>query len=171
MNKKFGNYSIFIAVVLLLIIFQYIVVYNINGNKIENYIVNKTSKTLKANTANIVFLDKLKTDFGLVVLFETSIKDSPIGYAVFEKDAIFNRYGNEDFAIYENRLTYNGDKGALVDLSSENVFEFQDDKILLINSKQNKKGLIKYYVISIILLIIAIYSSYICIKQLIRNKN
>ncbi|MGK0466245.1 hypothetical protein [Clostridium sp.] len=133
MNKKFGNYSIFIAVVLLLIIFQYTLLYNINGNKIENYIVHRISKTSKENNANIVVLDKLKTDFGLVVLFETSIKDKPIGYAVFEKDAIFNKYYNEDFATYENRLTYNGDQDAIIDLISENVFKFQDDKIELIN--------------------------------------
>ncbi|WP_291632411.1 hypothetical protein [Clostridium sp.] len=167
MHKNFGK--IIVTAILLGIILQYTLVYNINGNKIENYIVHKISKTSKENTANIVVLDKLKTDFGLVVLFETSIKDKPIGYAVFEKDAIFNRYGNEDFAIYENR--HNGDQDALVDLSSENVFEIQDDKIELINSKQNKKGLIKYYVNGIIFLISAIYGSYTWIKQLIRNKS
>lgn len=178
MNKKVeSKHSILIfgitviTIVLLSIIFQYTLNYNINGNKIENYITQRISKISKENDTNIVVLDKLKTDFGLVILFETSIKNKPIGYAVFKKDAIFNKYYNEDFATYDNRLDYNGDSDALIDLNSENVFKFQDDKIELINSKQNKKRLIKYYVDGILLLIIFIYGLFICIKQLRIKRN
>lgn len=156
-SKKYSPIlgMIFILAGFTLIFFQYIFIYNINDNDIEKYISQRITKVTEDLDVNAVVIDKLRTEYGLVVLFHTNVDKNPIGYAVFEKDAIFNRYDNEDFALYDNRIDYNGDMDALIDLNSGNVFQFVDDEIILINSQYNNKALIEYY-LSIIIGIIAI---------------
>ncbi|MCT4619702.1 MAG: hypothetical protein N4A62_09985 [Marinisporobacter sp.] len=177
-KKMRNNYNrlksgiIFMILGLVLVGFQYTFIYNINGNNVENYITQQIrEETKKTFEININVIDKLNTEFGLIVLFKTTIEEKPIGYAVFEKDAILNRYSNEDFALYENKLDYNGDSDALIDLTSDNVFKFKNDKIELINSKHTNKRLIKYYVIKLVSCISIVYGLFIFLRVLIRKKN
>jgi len=152
----------FILLGVSLIVFQYISIYNIRDT--DHYIVEKLNDTTIMRNAQITVLDELKTDYGLVVLFETTVKDTPIGYAVFEKDGLLNRYSNEDFALYDNPTDYYGDMDALSDLKSKNVFQFDDKEVILVSSIDNSHGVVKYYCSILVVVLSLVYGIRICLK-------
>ncbi len=152
----------FILIGVFLIVFQYISIYNIRDT--DRYIVENLKNTSKMRNAEITVIDELKTDYGLVVLFETSVKDTPIGYAVFEKDGLLNRYNNEDFALYNNPTDYFGDMDALNDLKSKNVFKFDDKEVILVSSIDNTYGVVEYYCSILVVVLSFVYGVRICLK-------
>ncbi len=154
-QSKIGVF--FILVGFFLIFFQYFFVYTINENDINQYMSQRISNVIEDVDIKIDVIDQLRTEYGLVVLFQTNVEEKPIGYAVFEKDAIFNRYVNEDFALYNNRITHNLDTDVLVDLNCGYVFQFVDDKIVVVNTQPMNKPLIKYYILIVIAILAIAY--------------
>jgi hypothetical protein len=142
-NKSNGG-MFFILLGVFLIFFQYFFVYNINEKDINQFVSQQINMAKEDVDIQVDVIDQLRTKYGLVVLFQTNLDEKPIGYAVFKKDAIFNRYGNEDFVLYGNRITHNGDRGVLVDLNRGYVFQFIDDEIIVINDHDLTSGLIRY---------------------------
>ena len=143
-NDKIGAIVI-IVICVGIILLQYFAIYNISGNNIEKFITKQIIREVDVSDCEVRVIDDIKTKYGLVVLFETDVKEKPIGYAVFEKDRFLDRYYSEDFALYDDRATYINDSDALIDLKNDTVFQFANDEIKILNSKSSNKGLIKYY--------------------------
>lgn len=89
----------FVLLGLFIIVFHYFFTYNINESKIEELIKREVIKEIKGLKDNIEIIDKLKTKYGLVVLFKVSSNKERIGYLVLKKDGILNRYYKEDYYI------------------------------------------------------------------------
>ncbi|BES65758.1 hypothetical protein SANA_21970 [Gottschalkiaceae bacterium SANA] len=142
-NKSNGG-IFFILLGVFLIFFQYFIVYNINGKDINQFVSKQINMEKEDVDIQVDVIDQLRTKYGLVILFQTNLDEKPIGYAVFKKDAIFDRYGNEDFVLYGNRITHNGDRGILVDLNHGYVFQFIDNEIIVISDHDLTSGLIRY---------------------------
>lgn len=142
-HKKIGGLLVITGILLLLL--NYLFLYNIPADNIEEFIGKKLIDISKGDDVKVNIIDEYKTEYGLVTLFKTGVADNPIGYAVFEKDGFLNRYFNEDFAVYLNENDYIGDSDAIIDLKNLGVFKFEEDKIIEMNSSEDKKALMKYY--------------------------
>ncbi|QZY56918.1 hypothetical protein [Crassaminicella profunda] len=171
MKKKNSNNQIGAIVIIVIcsvaMLLQYFVIYNISEQNIEKYLTKKIKSDVGISKLEIRLIDDIKTKYGLVVLFKTDIQEKPIGYAVFEKDGLLDRYFNEDFVLYDDSDSYIKDSDALIDLKNQTVFQFANNEIKILNSKSSNKELIKYYSCIVLVIVGVIYGVF---KLLISSK-